>query len=106
MGLHMPFSYQTRQFWVLYVEMFDHFIWNYGVMKDFPLKVVYTSLVMINTSYQIDEVRLYVDEIISLITLSFVEGNATSAKTLITDCAVVAQNRHFIGILDKVSYGE
>ncbi|XP_011406684.1 PREDICTED: uncharacterized protein LOC100634258 [Amphimedon queenslandica] len=83
---------QTRQFWVLYVEMFDHFIWNYGVMKDFPLKI--------------DEVRLYVDEIISSITLSFVEGNATSAKTLITDCAVVAQNRHFIGILDKAPYSQ
>ena len=34
---------QTRRFWTVFVKTFDHFVWNYGVMKDFPLKVSYVS---------------------------------------------------------------
>jgi hypothetical protein len=72
--------------------MFDHFIWKYGVMKDFPLKI--------------DDVRKYVDEVISLVQMNFVEGNASSARTFVTDCAIVAQNRHYIGALDKAPYSQ
>ena len=46
------------------------------------------------------------DEIISLVQLNFVEGNASSAKAFVTDCAIVAQNRHYIGGLDKAPYCE
>ena len=30
---------QSRRFWSLYVSTFEYFIWNYGVMKDYPMKV-------------------------------------------------------------------
>ena len=32
-------SLQSRRFWSLFVNAFEHFIWNYGIMKDFPMKV-------------------------------------------------------------------
>ena len=34
-----PLSIQSRRFWSLFVNAFEHFIWNYGIMKDFPMKV-------------------------------------------------------------------
>ena len=30
---------QGRLFWSMFVSTFDHFIWNYGTMKDFPMTV-------------------------------------------------------------------
>ena len=33
-----PFLLQTRRFWSVFLSTFDHFIWNYGAMKDFPIK--------------------------------------------------------------------
>ena len=36
----------------------------------------------------------------------FVEGRFTSAKALIMDCVVVAQNRNCILLLEKANYSE
>lgn len=53
---------------------------------------------------QIDDIRKHIDEIISLIQINFVDGNATSAKSFVNECAIVAQNRHYIAGLDKAPY--
>ena len=35
----LPRPRQTRRFWGVFVNTFEQFIWKYGIMKDFPMKV-------------------------------------------------------------------
>ena len=53
-----------------------------------------------------EEAREYVDEIVFYIRDQFVDGRMATAKALVMDCVVVAQNRSCIAHLDKVAYGE
>ena len=46
------------------------------------------------------------DEIVGYIRRQFVDGSVATAKSLVLDCAVVAQNRHCIIVLDKANYSE
>lgn len=57
-------------------------------------------------SFQAEEAREYVDEIIFYIRDQFVDGRTSTAKALVMDCVVVTQNRHCIAQLDKAVYGE
>ena len=55
---------------------------------------------------QIEDLKTHIDEIMFFVQHQFVEGTATTAKNLIGDCVTVAQNRHYISMLDKASYCE
>ena len=35
-------SPQTREFWRLFVRTFDKFLWDYGILRDFPMTVSVT----------------------------------------------------------------
>ena len=55
---------------------------------------------------QMEETGSHIDGIVSYLRHNFVEGKASTAKALILDCVVVAQNRNCIILLDKGSFCE
>ena len=55
---------------------------------------------------QEEESREYIDEIMVYVRDRFVDGRIATAKSLIVDCVVVAQNRNAIVQLDKAPYGK
>ena len=67
---------------------------------------MYTSLLLTNSSNQINDSGPCVEEIFSLIIIFFVEGSAMSANTLVQDCAVVSMNRHLTDKPTEVPYGK
>ncbi|CAI8017390.1 POC1 centriolar protein homolog A [Geodia barretti] len=83
---------QSRKFWSLFVSAFDYFLWNHGIMKDFPMTA--------------KEAREYIDEMVGYIREQFVERRFTAAKALIMDCVIVAQNRNCILLLEKANYAQ
>lgn len=40
----LPRPQQTRRFWGVFVNTFEQFIWKYGIMKDFPMKVCLAAI--------------------------------------------------------------
>ena len=57
-----------------------------------------------HTTLQIEETGGPVAEIIGYIRRQFVDGKVSTAKALVMDCVIVAQNRSCIMSLDKGSY--
>ena len=78
-------------------------VWSH---ERLPTQGRYTSLLLTNSSNQIDDSGPCVEEIISIIIIFFVEGSAISANTLVKDCAVVSENRHLTDKPAKVPYGK
>ena len=53
-----------------------------------------------------EEVKTHTDDVIKYIKREFVNGSQSSAKSLVVDCVIVAQNKYLIGSLDKATYSE
>ena len=54
-------------------------------------------------STQGEDVRYLVTKIFDYVREQFVKGKASSAKNFILNAALVAQNKHALGLLDKVN---
>ena len=49
---------------------------------------------------------MYVADIITVLRTHFIDGSASSARALVMDCVVLAQNRHHVSNIDKGSYSK
>lgn len=85
-------SEQSRTFLKIFLDTFEKFVWQHGVMKDFALKA--------------DEIDVCVAEIMHYIRCQFVDGKASKARALVVNCVVATQHRHNVSMLDKAPYSQ
>ncbi|XP_078678884.1 uncharacterized protein LOC144914646 isoform X2 [Branchiostoma floridae x Branchiostoma belcheri] len=85
-------SDQGRKFWNRFMLCFRAFSQNYGAIKEFPVKS--------------DKYEVYIDQAFAYIHEQFVEGKDSTAKGLVLDTVVVAQNRQSLQYLESQSFAK
>ncbi|CAH1265407.1 Hypp3177 [Branchiostoma lanceolatum] len=85
-------SDQGKKFWNRFMVCFRAFSRNYGAIKEFPVKS--------------DKYEAYIDQAFMYIHDQFVEGKVSTAKGLVLDTVVVAQNRQSLQYLESQSFAK
>ncbi|XP_078596684.1 uncharacterized protein LOC144873299 [Branchiostoma floridae x Branchiostoma japonicum] len=85
-------SDQGKKFWNRFMVCFRAFSQNYGAIKEFPVKS--------------DKYEAYIDQAFIYIHDQFVEGKVSTAKGLVLDTVVVAQNRQSLQYLESQSFAK
>lgn len=82
---------QRSRFWDVFILTFEDFMWTHGSLKDFPMCI------------SGEDVRHLVAKVFDYVREQFVKGKVSTAKNFILHAALVAQNKHALGLLDKVN---
>ncbi|XP_006811617.1 uncharacterized protein LOC100377505 [Saccoglossus kowalevskii] len=83
---------QGRIFWERFILCLRGFSINYGVLKEFPVKS--------------EQYEVFIDDAFEFLKHEFVKGKVNTAKSLVLDTAILAQNKHSLGGLESSSYSK